>query len=230
MAILTLSGRAALAAAIKSQPLHLALGEGEAHWDVAREQSGTFAADDSLALGYQHIKDLTLLDPSETTTYVLDSDYSLNAGTGVITRLPAGAIPAEAEVFARFTPEHPPEDTERTALIAEVGRRLVEETHFVEADEAGEIVVPTGRYRVVTEPSRYLFVRSRFDFEDASTAVVREQGLFVSSVTDPALPDGQRYFSAAQVIDPGILLLLQYSVPVVRQPSTRESFEFVVTF
>ena len=100
---------------------------------------------------------------------------------------PAPSTP-RPRCFARFTPEHPPEDTTRTALIAEVGRRLVEETHFVEADEEGEIVVPTGRYRVVAEPSRHLFVRVRFDFEDASTSVIREQGLFVGCETDPAYP------------------------------------------
>ncbi|MEA1052364.1 hypothetical protein U5801_21515 [Lamprobacter modestohalophilus] len=230
MAILTLSGRAALAAAIKSQPLHLALGEGEVHWDVEREQSGTFAPDDTLDLGYTHIGALALMDPAETLLYIAEVDYSVNASTGVITRLPTGSLNPEAEVFARFTPEHPPEPTERTTLIAEVGRRLVEETHFVEADEAGQIVVPSGRYSISSDPTRHLFVRTRFDFEDASTSVIREQGLFVGCETDPALPIGQRYFSPAQVTDAGILLLLQYSVPIVRQPSTRETFEFVVTF
>ena len=230
MAILTLSGRAALAAAIKAQPLHLALGEGASHWDVEREQTAAFAPDDTLDLGYTHLSALALMDPAETLLYVAGVDYSLNASTGVITRLATGALNPEAEVLARFTPEHPPEDTVRTTLIAEVGRRLVEETHFVEADDEGEIVVPTGRYRVVTEPSRHLFVRVRFDFEDASTSVIREQGLFVACETDPGLPLGQRYFSPAQVTEPGILLLLQHSVPIVRQPSTRETFEFVVTF
>jgi hypothetical protein len=60
--------------------------------------------------------------------------------------------------------------------------------------------------------------------------VVREQGLFVGTQTDTALPVGQKFFIPAQITDPGILLVLQNSVPIVRQPSTRETFEFVVTF
>ena len=74
------------------------------------------------------------------------------------------------------------------------------------------------------------FIRVRFDFEDAARSVVREQGLFVGTKTDPSLPIGQKLFAPAQLTDPGILLVLQNSVPIVRQPSTRETFEFVVTF
>jgi len=36
MAILTASGRAALAAAIKQQTLHIALGEGDPLWDTTK--------------------------------------------------------------------------------------------------------------------------------------------------------------------------------------------------
>lgn len=227
MAILTTSGRAALAAAVKDQPLYLALGEGEPHWDVEREQTETVGGDGTIDLGYTNVSDFTLMNSAQTLTYTLDTDYSLDAGAGVITSL---TIPAGTEVFARFTPEHPSEPTDHAALMSEVGRRLVEETHFVIPDDGGEISVPTGRYIISTEESRHLFVRVRFDFEDASTVTVREQGLFVAGATDPALPSGQRYFTPAQVTDPGTLLLLQYSVPIVRQPSTRETFEFVITF
>ena len=59
---------------------------------------------------------------------------------------------------------------------------------------------------------------------------MREQGLFVGTHTDPQLPVGQKFFVPSQVVEPGILLVLQNSVPIVRQPSTRETFEFVVTF
>jgi hypothetical protein len=41
---------------------------------------------------------------------------------------------------------------------------------------------------------------------------------------------GQKYFSPTDLLDVGILLVLENSVPIVRQPSTRETFEFVVTF
>ena len=161
MAILTTSGRAALAGAVKQQTLHLALGSGNPAWD---------------ANGF------------------------------------------------------PPEPIAQTALLNEVGRRLVNEVQFVAADPEGEIVVPTGRYTISATPTNHLFIRVRFDFEDVPTAIVREQALFVGTVTAAGLPVGQRFFLPAEVTDPGILLVLQNSVPIVRQPSTRETFEFVVTF
>lgn len=230
MAILTASGRAALAAAIKEQTLHLALGEGDPLWDTPKTASASFDETGVIDLGFQPVADLRVTSLDEQTEYLLDADYSANAREGVIRRLPGSRIPEGGNVTVHFTVEHPPEPIAQTALLREVGRRVVDEVHFVAADPEGEIVVPTGRYRLSTEPTNHLFIRVRFDFEDAATSIVREQGLFVSTQTDPALPIGQRFFTPAQIVESGILLVLQNSVPIVRQPSTRETFEFVVTF
>ena len=234
MAILTASGRAALAAAIKEQTLHLALGEGDPLWDTTKAISTSFAqlpdSAEVIELGFTHLADIRVTTLDDQTEYLLDVDYSVNAREGVIRRLPASTIPEGGDVTVHFKVSHPPEPIGQTALLREVGRRVVDEVHFVAADPEGEIVVPTGRYRLVTEPTNHLFIRVRFDFEDAATSVVREQGLFVSTQTDPELPLGQKFFIPAQITDAGILLVLQNSVPIVRQPSTRETFEFVVTF
>ncbi|EAO1133527.1 hypothetical protein EX011_21420 [Salmonella enterica] len=50
MAILVESGRAAVAASIKAQPIHLAWGSGQVGWDAAKpaEQTGTKALDNEL--------------------------------------------------------------------------------------------------------------------------------------------------------------------------------------
>ena len=230
MAILTTSGRAALAAAIKQQTLHLAIGEGDPVWDTTRAVSTAFDADDLIALGFTHIDEVIVTSLDEGTTYTRDVDYSVDAREGLIRRLSGSAIPEQGEVTVRFKVGRPPEPIDQTALLREVGRRVVDEVHFVAADAQGEIVVPTGRYRLSTTPTNHLFIRVRFDFEDAAASTIREQGLFVGTQTDPSLPPGQKYFVPSQVVEPGILLLLQHSVPIVRQPSTRETFEFVVTF
>ena len=228
MAILTTSGRAALAAAIKQQPLHLALGEGETSWDTPREISGAFDAENKLQTGSTHISGVVV--KSGAATYSIGDDYTVNAATGTLNRVITGTIPEGDEVAVSFMAGRPPEDTGRTALLREVGRRVVDEVHFVSPDAQGEIVVPTGRYTISIEPTNHLFVRVRFDFEDAATNTIREQGLFVGTETNAGLPVGQKFFIPAQIEEPGILLILQHSVPIVRQPSTRETFEFVVTF
>jgi len=202
-------------------------------WDTSKAISTPFDEAGVIVLGFMHLADIRVTSLDEATEYLLDVDYSANAREGVIRRLPGSSIPEGGDVTVHFKIEHPPEPIDQTTLLREVGRRLVDEVHFVLADPEGEIVVPTGRYRMSTEPTNHLFIRVRFDFEDAATSVVREQGLFVGTQTDAALQalaPGQKFFIPAQITDPGILLVLQNSVPIVRQPSTRETFEFVVTF
>ncbi|GHT98177.1 hypothetical protein FACS1894126_3360 [Alphaproteobacteria bacterium] len=160
MAILTQSGRAAIAQSVKDQVIHIALGQGDA-----------------------------------------DSDDSIGS-----------------------------EDPMQTTLKSEVGRRIVDGVVFCVGDDEGELVTPTGRFSASEEPTNNLYIETTYDFEDASDHTIRELGLFVGTKTDPDLPVGQKYFLPADIIDPGILLLLEHSVPLIRTPATREKFCFVVTF
>jgi hypothetical protein len=160
MAIITQSGRAAMAQAVKNQAMHVAWGIGDPEWDT----------------------------------------------------------------------EPVPEDTTRTELVNEVGRRVVDEVFFCEPDEEGELEASNGRFTLSETPTRNLFIRVRYNFTDASGYTIRELGLFINSETDGDLPEGQEYFLPNQVIDPGILLLLEYEPPMIRTPAVRESFSFVVTF
>ena len=236
MAILTKSGRAAIAAAIKSQPLYLALGAGSPHWDTQFETTVTLEPDIPVAL-YAPVDEISITAP-DGALWVRDQDYRLDAAAGRLTWLgsagedadASAAITATATVTVRYRTGRASEETGAQALMAEIGRRLVEERHFVEPDPEGEIVVPTGRFRVVAGPSNHLFLRVRFDFEDAAGTTVREQALFVGTELVPELPPGQRYVPPEAVMDPGILLVLQHAAPIVRHAATRETFEFVVTF
>ncbi|GHU22216.1 hypothetical protein FACS189472_15070 [Alphaproteobacteria bacterium] len=160
MAILTQSGRAAIAQSVKDQVIHIAWGQGDA-----------------------------------------DSDDSIGS-----------------------------EDPMQTTLKSEVGRRIVDEVVFCVGDDDGELVTPTGRFSASEEPTNNLYIETTYDFEDASDHTIRELGLFVGTKTDPDLPVGQKYFLPADIVDPGILLLLEHSVPLIRTPATREKFCFVVTF
>ena len=57
-----------------------------------------------------------------------------------------------------------------------------------------------------------------------------EQAVFVGTQVAAGLPPGQRLFVPSEIADPGVLLLIEHSPPIVRQASTRETFEFVLTF
>lgn len=160
MAILTNSGRVAMAEAIVARPIHLAWGSGDPDWDTT-------------------------------------------------------PVPATIS---------------ETALVDEVGRRLVSQTRYCTPDPDGEIVVPTGRFTESLTPTKHLYMRFNFDFFDAPTATIREVAVFVGSETDPELPGGQMYFEPADIVSPGTLLVIERTAKFVRSSSVRQSFEFVVTF
>lgn len=160
MAILTNSGRVAMAISVKAQPIHLAWGSGSAAWDT--------------------------------------------------------------------TPA--PESIDSAALLAEIGRRKATYVAYCEPDEAGEIIVPTGKFTESLTPTKHLYMRFGFDFTDAPTSTIRELAVFVGTETDSALPIGQMYFEPADVVDPGTLLVIEHIQKFERSTSVRQTFEFVVTF
>ena len=131
-----------------------------------------------------------------------------------------------------------PSLVDATALTAEVGRRLATAVGYVEPDEEGDIVIPvaTGsgtatnkRYRQVTGPTAYLYIRVNFNFEDASSTIIREVGVFMDTVPAQGLPEGQRYFTPGEISDPGLLLAAEILTPAIaRSPSVRQPVEFVL--
>jgi hypothetical protein len=129
-----------------------------------------------------------------------------------------------------WTSTVPAETGSESGLISEIGRRTVTQIEYVVPDVAGAIVLPTGSFSVSVTPTRYLYFRTDFDFSDAVGAAVREVGLFIRTVTIAGLPEGQKYFTPAQVADPGRLVYLKNYSPIYRLPDTRERFEFVMTF
>jgi hypothetical protein len=122
------------------------------------------------------------------------------------------------------------EDVSATALVNEVGRRRADEVLFVEGDDDGPLVTPTGRFSAVDYPTNNLFMRFTFDFENAANKTIRELGVFIDTVVNPELPSGQWYFELNDIVGPGILLVLEHTVPLIRTAATRESFSFVITF
>lgn len=230
MAILTHSGRAALAASVKNEVLHLALGRGQPWWDSTAQITAAFDAQGRIALPHAPIAQIAVKSANGQTTYAAGQDYAADAQQGLITRLDTGQIAPGASVRLEIAYGRPTENVAATALLDEVCRRTVDEVYFVEPDPNGEIALATGRYRVSQAPTQHLFLRTKFDFGDAAGSTIREQAVFVGTQVQAGLPPGQRLFTPAEIASPGTLLLLEHAPPILRQASTRETFEFVLTF
>jgi hypothetical protein len=124
----------------------------------------------------------------------------------------------------------PPESISSSALISPVGFRKAAQVSFVVPAVEGAIVLPSGRYDISTAQTNYLYLRFTLDFENASTATIRETGILLDTQVAPGLPVGQMFFDADEVTNPGTLYLLEHVPAIIRTPATRETFEFVLTF
>lgn len=124
----------------------------------------------------------------------------------------------------------PSEDINATTLMNEVGRRTASEIAFVVPDVDGDIALPTGKFSRSVTPTSNLYVRTSFEFAEASSDVIREIGIFSNSEMVSGLPPGQQYFTPAEIASPGRLLHLEHLAPIFRSPAIRESFEVVITF
>lgn len=231
MAILTDSGRTALATAVKNSVLHLAWGRGQSWWDENRTDVVTFAADERASLGRGYVGGVKVYTPDELTTYVAGTDYAVDLVTGILTRLPGGSIPSKGTVRVAFKTPRPPESPARITLFDEVGRKKVTECRYVIPNaEAGSIVMTTGRFDPSDVPTPHLLVRTVFAFNEAPLETIRETAVVLGTVAKPNVPPGQLYLAPAEIVTPGILLVLQYTSPIVRNGATQQSFESVLTF
>jgi len=121
-----------------------------------------------------------------------------------------------------------PPATGDTALVAELGRRELTQIAYVTPNDQGEIEFPTQSYSLSTATTRQLYLRCNFDFNDASTATIREIGLFMGTV--PASGhENDAYLEAANVETPGLMVLEDRFAGITRSPTNREVFEFVIT-
>ncbi|WP_341820177.1 hypothetical protein [Wolbachia endosymbiont (group A) of Cydia strobilella] len=227
MSILTQSGRAAIAASIKKQSIHLAWGTGDSSWESSHKVEKTFVKGE-IKFDHQPIKDVKVV--TGQTTYQPSIEYTVNGSTGVIKRTENSSIPVSDKVTVEYSESTPPELITSEKLLNELGRRTADEVLFCTGDENGELITPSGRFRPSNVPTNNLYLKFTFDFTNAANQVIRELGVMVGTKVKEELPIVQRYFEPQDIEDPGILLVLEHTVPLIRTSATRETFSFVVTF
>ncbi|APR99016.1 hypothetical protein [Wolbachia endosymbiont of Folsomia candida] len=227
MSILTQSGRAAIAASIKEQPIHLAWGSGDSSWESSHKIEKTFI-NGEVKLDHYPVKDVKVFQGQ--TTYQSSVDYIVDSSTGIVKYVENSAIPANGAVTIEYIKSTPPEPITSAKLLSELGRRTADEVLFCTGDENGELITPSGRFHPSNVPTNNLYLKFTFDFTDAANQVIRELGVMVGTRVKKELPEGQRYFEPQDIEDQGILLVLEHTVPLIRTAATRETFSFVVTF
>lgn len=232
MARLVTSGRAALAAALKTRPIHFAWGRGEAWWNTRAELIATFAgAPQQIALPHAPVAAVVVSPAADPAApYQTPEDYIWDAKTGVITRVIGGAIASGAAVKITVDYGRPVPPVDGTALLAEVGRRQAKSIEFVTLDPAGEIMTPDKlRWSISPTPTRHLCVHARFDFADASDETIREMAVFIDTIPHESVPAAKPYLLPEEVADRGIAFLVDHLEPTVRSAASRPGYTYVIT-
>lgn len=204
MALLTQSSRTALAVSLKAQPLHLAWGTGDPAWGSTFTRAFTFL-DEQIPLPHAHLKSVSIADAT--------NGVAIDAQTGRLTRTDS-SVPDTITVT--YTTGTPPEAIQASTLLHEVGRKAVGEITFCVGDENGLLVTPTGRFTATDTPTNQLYVHATFDFEDAANETIRGLGIFIGTEVADSCPPEQRYFVPSDLKNPGILLVLENTVPLIR--------------
>ena len=124
----------------------------------------------------------------------------------------------------------PTEDTKATSLLGEIGRRISTFKSYVTEDPNGTIVANNSTWSQSTEPTRHIYLQFKFEASDASDKVVRQVGLFQGSVKKDTVEVGKLFLQPSDLEDEGILFMYQNIEPVSRNASTREIYEYVITF
>uniref|UniRef100_UPI0007EEB87C hypothetical protein n=1 Tax=Wolbachia endosymbiont of Nomada ferruginata TaxID=1854761 RepID=UPI0007EEB87C len=185
MSILTQSGRAAIAASIKEQVIHLAWGTGDSSSGSSHQVEKVFV-EGEIALDHHTIKDVRVF--TGQTTYQSSIDYIVDSSSGVIKRTENSSIRANSAVTVEYSESTPPELITSEKLLNELGRRTANEVLFCTGDENGELVTPSGRFRPSNVPTNNLYLKFTFDFTDAANQVIRELGVMVGSKVKKGLP------------------------------------------
>lgn len=233
MSALTNIARVQLAQFLHDATLHMGWGTGNVNWDTDKEITAPFnVLSNQLSTGYQFISEVSVrLASDPDTEYVLNTDFTVNASTGVVTRITGGSIPSGQNVVVSFHVLTAPETVTADALLDEVGRRIISSKSFVVPDSDGEIIVESGSFSLSEDnaPTNHLLLEVAFQPSEASDKIIREIGVFSGTVPIDGLPGGQQYFLPAQIDDAGKLIAISHLAKITRNATSRETFRMVIT-
>lgn len=77
------------------------------HKTAVASASYTFSDDDEVTLADRYASNVVVKDETDTTTFVAGTDYSFDPDTGVVTRIAAGGIAADATVHVSYDKPDP---------------------------------------------------------------------------------------------------------------------------
>ncbi len=201
MPVLVKSGRAAIASAIKSRPIHLALGTS---YNYIRKQSMS-------AHKKAGIEDLSTSDKKLSSE--MEKWWRPRKPSDDNSRTTLGREIGRRELKrSQF-------------VIPDAKGDIVVSTGV---DNKGKSAYQ--RYKVSKTPTPHLHVEFQLDFEDGGNHAIRESALFIDTEVNSKAPKGARFLLPEHLKSKGTMLLLDHFKTQHMSGDIRETFEFVITF
>ncbi|MBQ4844946.1 hypothetical protein J8L98_22510 [Pseudoalteromonas sp. MMG013] len=122
------------------------------------------------------------------------------------------------------------EQSTSTQLTQVLGYRKARRVLYCEPDVNGEIQVPEGGFTASSQATPHIYCEFNYDFTDALDKTIRELGLMVGTQPSSGEPAGKFYHAPSDIVDPGVLMLVEHRPAMYRDQGVRETFEFVLSF
>lgn len=242
MSGMTIGGRTYYATLVKavidnsSTSALIAVGTGESWWHKQQTEQQAFAVNDILPLdrpiNIRPNEVVILRSQDGQTTHTKDIDF--NVTDNGIARLEAGGIASGAIVNVTYTAAVPTAPDTDTELKNEVGRLRIGGAQYVEllSDDADPSIqffqFGAERYVASPTPTPLIYMRGRLNELDGVGDPISESSLFLDCAVDPSLPEGQLFYSGAEITQTGVLTSVRTHYPF--QHDGDSSFEVVVLF
>mgnify|MGYP001561659874 CR=1 FL=1 len=207
--------------------IFVAIGRGAAEWGVPQTKTLTFASNIVNVSDFP-IEDVVVKDNTDVTTYIEDTDYSVDYSTGIITRVGSG-IGATQEVHVTYTVSTDVLTSE-DELHDEIGRKRCAFVGFVTPDAGGDIVTDSDTWSLSDDPTTTVLFQAVFLVDEGEDETIREFGVFSHTVLDGSVSEGTNYVELADVDEIGYMLMKQKVAAIVKNDVGELARNFTITF
>jgi hypothetical protein len=135
-----------------------------------------------------------------------------------------------------WTTPAPAADPSKTQLYEELIRRKALIKRYVKPDANGAYTTTSGKWSdslmpdgVTPLPSRYIYLYVGFDLSDVPSATLYQYGYFLGT-TPVAGQENATVLVPSQIQSPGTLLAIENIEPVIRNATTRQVIETVMSY
>lgn len=156
--------------------------------------------------------------------------------------LAVGRTPIGYDNTGWYETDTPPiESADTTELLDELGKATESYKSYVYPVDIPDIELATkgveydiewngNFWKYSTTPTRFLYLMFKIESDIIPIEIIRQIAIYQNPVIKAGVPDGTKFYTPADLDDPGTIIMYENVKPITRTSNTREIFDFVLTF